>query len=111
LLLLTNDGRLANKLTHPSYAKIKVYEITLDKPLSPEDAGRVKQGVQLDDGPSKLRIKNHSGKSFKVLMSEGRNRQIRRTFAALGYTVIKLHRSKFGDYELGSLKSGAIQAV
>jgi pseudouridine synthase len=111
LLLLTDDGQLANELTHPSHAKIKAYEITLDNPLLPEDIQKVEQGVKLEDGLSKLQITNRDGKSFTVTMNEGRNRQIRRTFAALGYKVVKLHRTNFGDYKLGNLKSGAAQAV
>ncbi len=106
LLLLTNDGQLANRLTHPRYGKVKVYEVRLDKPLSAEDKTRTEQGVKLNDGISKLQIKNLDYNSFTVAMSEGRNRQIRRTFAALGYTVTSLHRTHFGDYDLGNVKSG-----
>lgn len=111
LLLLTNDGQLANQLTHPRYSKTKVYEITLNKRLQTEDKTRVEEGVELNDGISKLQIKNLDGSSFTVTMSEGRNRQIRRTFAALGYEVIKLHRTQFGDYQLGDLTPGNIQTV
>jgi 23S rRNA pseudouridine2605 synthase len=103
LLLLTNDGDLANQLTHPRYAKEKAYEVTLDKPLANEHKTRLGQGVELDDGPSKLKIDAVNGRSLKVTMSEGRNRQIRRTFAALGYTVTKLNRIQFGPYRLDQL--------
>lgn len=106
LILLTNDGDLANKLTHPSYQKQKVYEIVLDSPLQPLHRQMISDhGIQLDDGPSKLqleRLKEGDDKRWKVTMSEGRNRQIRRTFAALGYTVTKLHRTQFGAYMLPS---------
>ena len=111
LLLLTNDGDLANQLTHPRYNKEKVYEIELDKPLTSEDKTNIEQGVKLDDGLSKLQIKNLQGKSFTVIMSEGRNRQIRRTFEALSYRITKLHRVEFGDYQLTGLASGTTQAV
>jgi 23S rRNA pseudouridine2605 synthase len=102
LLLLTNDGTLANELTHPSRQKEKVYQVELNKPLVHEDKIRIEQGVMLDDGLSKLRLKG-SGKKWEVKMHEGRNRQIRRTFGALGYKIIKLHRTKFGDYNLKPL--------
>ncbi len=111
LLLLTNDGDLANQLTHPRYAKEKVYEVGLDKPLKPADKTQAGQGVKLDDGPSKLQITNHEGNSFTVTMSEGRNRQIRRTFEALGYQVITLHRTGFGQFKLANLKPGSITPV
>lgn len=102
LLLLTNDGDLANKLTHPSYQKDKTYRIQLDKPLSIAHQQQIQQGVQLEDGPSKLRLRGADTK-WIVTMTEGRNRQIRRTFSALGYTVVVLHRTHFGDYTLGSV--------
>lgn len=111
LLLLTDDGQLANELTHPSHVKTKIYEITLDKPLTKSDIQQIEQGVKLSDGPSKLQIKDLNGKSFTVVMHEGRNRQIRRTFAALGYTVVNLHRSAFGPYSLGALLGGKYQPI
>jgi 23S rRNA pseudouridine2605 synthase len=109
LLLLTNDGQLAQELTHPSYHKIKVYKITLDHPLEPLHRQMITDiGVQLDDGPSKLqlqRLQEGNDTAWQVTMHEGRNRQIRRTFAALGYTVQTLHRTVFGPYQLGNLAS------
>jgi 23S rRNA pseudouridine2605 synthase len=108
LLLLTNDGNLANQLTHPRYVKTKIYEIELDKPLGDSDKMRIITGVQLDDGPSKFHLANldKAGQGWQASMTEGRNRQIRRTFAALGYSVTKLHRINFGNYELGQLSPG-----
>ena len=106
LLLLTDDGGLANRLTHPRYSKDKVYSVELDKPLPAADIRRLEQGVQLQDGLSRLRINQHNGDHCVVTMREGRNRQIRRTFAALGYTVIKLHRTQFGEYDLTNLNPG-----
>jgi 23S rRNA pseudouridine2605 synthase len=106
LILLTDDGELANRLTHPRYAKEKIYEIKLDKPLSDEHKKRIGAGVELDDGPSRLKIDRMKGPSLRVSMSEGRNRQIRRTFAALGYEVRALHRTAFGPYDLGTCSRG-----
>lgn len=110
LLLLTNDGQLAQELTHPSHQKTKHYEVTLDKPLAPLHRQMISDyGVTLDDGPSKLqlgRLRDSDDQSWEVVMSEGRNRQIRRTFAALGYDVTHLHRTGFGTYMLNGLALG-----
>ncbi|HVS58201.1 MAG TPA: pseudouridine synthase [Candidatus Saccharimonadales bacterium] len=115
LLLLTNDGTLAHQLTHPSFQKTKVYEVELDKPLAPLHRQMISDhGIELEDGNSKLqleRLKEGDDKKWKVLMHEGRNRQIRRTFAALGYKVEKLHRTHFERYTLGSLLSGLYRNI
>lgn len=111
LLLLTNDGELAHQLTHPSFQKTKLYEVILDKPLQPLHRQMISEmGIQLDDGPSRLgldRLKEGDETGWLVTMHEGRNRQIRRTFAALGYDVKRLHRTQFGNYALPTeLKPG-----
>jgi 23S rRNA pseudouridine2605 synthase len=116
LLLLTNDGQLAEQLTHPRFQKVKVYEIALDQPLQPLHHQMIADiGVQLDDGPSKLileRLHGNDDYAWRVTMHEGRNRQVRRTFAALGYTVTKLHRTHFGAYALPpSLAPGQVQSA
>ncbi len=105
LLLLTNDGQMAHELTHPSFAKTKVYEVQLNKSLIPADQLKIEHGVQLEDGLSALKLTG-SGDDWTVRMHEGRNRQIRRTFAALGYTVTKLHRTHFGDHKLYGVGPG-----
>ena len=109
LLLLTTDGNLAHTLTHPSFAKRKVYKIALDHPLISDDQAHIQRGVMLADGISRLELSalnDTDRQNWKVTMSEGRNRQIRRTFDALGYTVVKLHRTHFGNYTLTGLKPG-----
>lgn len=110
LLLLTNDGQLAQELTHPKYQKTKIYEVKLSQPLAPLHRQMISDhGIQLTDGPSKLileRIQDGNDKEWRVTMHEGRNRQIRRTFAALGYNITKLHRTHFGNYSLAELKTG-----
>ena len=110
LILLTNDGDFAHIMTHPSFYKIKRYLVTIDKPLQPLHRQMINDfGVQLPDGPSQLTLeRQHDGDDYRwiVQMSEGRNRQIRRTFDALGYTVKNLHRTDFGKYSLGELKRG-----
>jgi 23S rRNA pseudouridine2605 synthase len=114
LILLTDDGDLANQLTHPRYVKTKVYEVKLDKPLEPLHHQMINDtGVQLQDGRSKLVLQKQGNDAtqWQVTMSEGRNRQIRRTFHALGYEVKKLHRTNFGDYQLADLPLGDYQNV
>lgn len=110
LLLLTNDGDLAQELTHPSNQKVKVYEITLNKPLQPLHRQMISDfGVALDDGPSKLqldRLQESNDLEWRVTMHEGRNRQIRRTFASLGYDIVRLHRTQFGPWALKNLPLG-----
>jgi 23S rRNA pseudouridine2605 synthase len=110
LLLLTNNGNLAQKLTHPSFNKIKSYDVILNKPLKLTDQLALKRGVQLSDGSSHLQI-NGSGKKWQISMVEGRNRQIRRTFEHIGYQVKYLHRTVFGSYELGTLSVGKWQII
>ena len=104
LLLLTNDGDLANVLTHPSKQKTKVYEISLNMPLQPLHRQMISDhGIELEDGNSRLlleRREDGNDKDWIVTMREGRNRQIRRTFGSLGYDVVKLHRTQFGPYTL-----------
>lgn len=115
LLLLTNDGELAHNLTHPSRQKQKVYLVNLNPPLQPLHRQMISDhGVQLDDGPSTFELeRQQEGDETRwvVRMYEGRNRQIRRTFAALGYTVTRLHRTHFGPYQLADLASGSFAAV
>jgi 23S rRNA pseudouridine2605 synthase len=115
LLLLTDDGALAHELTHPSFQKVKVYEIGLRKPLAPLHRQMISDhGVMLEDGNSKLqleRLQEDNDKAWKVTMHEGRNRQIRRTFNSLGYDVVKLHRTHFGAYSLKALPSGSFESV
>ncbi len=110
LLILTNDGNLAHKLAHPSFQKTKVYEVSLDKPLAANDKQQIEQGIMLDDGISKLKLSGQ-GSNWQVVMSEGRNRQIRRTFANLGYNVTHLHRTQFGQFALGTLAKGAFTSA
>lgn len=109
LILLTNDGNFAFSMTHPKFFKTKIYEVELDRSLEPLHQQMIADfGVEIGDGVSKLGLTklNDERTKFEVTMSEGRNRQIRRTFAALGYDVIKLHRKQFGKYVLNDLKPG-----
>ncbi len=108
LILLTDDGDFAHQMTHPKFAKTKIYEVQLDKTLEPLHQQMISDhGIALEDGVSRFLIStSEKPHSYEVTMHEGRNRQIRRTFAALGYTVTNLHRTQFGKYSLGNIKRG-----
>lgn len=112
LLLLTDDGDAIFELTHPKFGKTKVYQVGLNKPLKPADKKKVENGVGLEDGVSRFKVSATIAKSgiqkkpnmYTVTMHEGRNRQIRRTFKALGYTVTYLERTKLGGHNLEKLQ-------
>ncbi len=114
LILLTNDGDFAQRMTHPRYSKTKQYEVELDKPLEPLHHQMISDfGVELEDGKSQFALERQTDdrKNWIVIMKEGRNRQIRRTFGAVSYTVTKLHRTSFGPYALGDLPPGEHKVV
>ena len=114
ILLLTNDGDFAHTMTHPSFKKTKVYEISVSTPLEPLHQQMISDyGVEIGDGTSKLSLERITDDRLQwvVTMSEGRNRQIRRTFAALGYDVVALHRHTFGPFILGDLSPGRTREV
>jgi 23S rRNA pseudouridine2605 synthase len=115
LILLSNDGDFAFNMTHPKFAKTKIYNVRLESDLAPLHQQMISDhGVQLEDGASSLqleRMNETDRKSWFVTMKEGRNRQIRRTFGSLGYTVLKLHRTNFGNYSLGDIPVGEFQIV
>ena len=103
ILILTNDGDFAFQMTHPKFRKVKEYLVSLDEPLQPIHQQMIADfGINLPDGKSQLGLErlDDSRKNWKVIMSEGRNRQIRRTFSAIGYEVEELHRTVFGSYIL-----------
>lgn len=115
LLVLTDDGDFAHQMTHPKFQKRKVYEVVLDQDLEPLHQQMINDhGITLEDGTSQLvleRLSDTNRTDWRITMSEGRNRQIRRTFAALGYVVIDLHRTHFGAFALDDLPSGKTRAV
>ena len=116
LILLTNDGDFAFSMTHPKFHKEKIYKVELDRDLEPLHQQMISDfGIDLEDGKSKFAVirddKFDDRKHFTVILSEGRNRQIRRTFITVGYRVINLHRTKFGPFELDDLKSGTTTEI
>lgn len=115
LILLASDGDFIHQMTHPSFQKTKVYKVRLDNELAPLHQQMINDfGITLADGRSQLglaRLSDEHRRDWQVTMSEGRNRQIRRTFAALGYEVVKLHRIQFGPYQLTTLKPGEFTII
>lgn len=115
LILLTNDGDFAHRMTHPSFKKVKIYGVRIDKELAPLHQQMISDfGIQLEDGRSQLHLEqlhDMDRRFWKVTMHEGRNRQIRRTFSSLGYEVVKLHRTTFGNYALNDLELGKFTIV
>lgn len=115
LIMLTNDGDFAYRMTHPKFNKTKVYTVRINKDLEPLHQQMISDyGVTLEDGVSKFmlgRLSENDRKVWQVTMSEGRNRQIRRTFESLGYEVQKLHRTNFGSYSLGTILKGKYEIV
>lgn len=112
LLLFTNDGDFAHRISHPSYFIPKTYKLELDKPITRGDAHRLTAGIVLEDGPvqfEKALLDSH--RDMVVTLSEGRNRIVRRTFAHLGYEVVKLKRVSIGPILLGHLPEGDFAAL
>lgn len=109
LLLLTNDGDLANRLMHPSYSVTKVYEATCDRVLSDEELKQLVKGVELEDGVAKaVKAERHEDHPNIVILSvhEGRNHLVKRLIAALGAEVIRLKRTQYAILYIDKLRSG-----
>ncbi len=113
LLLLSNDGELMQKLIHPKYEVEKTYEVTIDGFISEKQIETIEKGVKIEDyvsAPAKVNLISYNDKNpssfLEVTIHEGKNREIRKMFEAVGFTVTKLHRIKEATIELGDLKSG-----
>jgi 23S rRNA pseudouridine2605 synthase len=108
LILLTNDGALADRLTHPRYEVEKVYRVEIDPPRPSERAMRaLRDGVELDDGrtaPARAHLIEHG--VIEIAIHEGRNRQVRRMLEAVGHRVTSLRRIAFGPLRLNRLAPG-----
>jgi 23S rRNA pseudouridine2605 synthase len=108
LLLLTNDGELANRLTHPRYEVPKTYVARLRKPIGDRELKRLRRGVELEDGPTApAQVKQRGDREVEIVLREGRNRQVRRMLEAVGNEVVALRRVGFGPLRLGGLKEGS----
>ena len=112
LILLTNDGEFANRMTHPKFGIQKTYYAVCNGELTREEIYALEQGVELDDGltaPAKIlrprrTVSGHT--AFSIVLSEGRNRQIRRMLEAVGHKTLRLKREALGTLTLGDLEPG-----
>ncbi|MGH2924755.1 MAG: pseudouridine synthase [Solirubrobacterales bacterium] len=107
LILLTNDGELANRLTHPRFGVKRAYRVRLGKPARESELRRLRNGVELDDGPTApAGVRVVSPRVLELTLGEGRNRQVRRMVEAVGNRVEGLRRIRFGSLALGNLPEG-----
>jgi 23S rRNA pseudouridine2605 synthase len=108
LILLTNDGELANRLTHPRYGVEKTYRVKVVKPpVKPDALERLRNGVQLEDGmTAPAKVRRVKADTIEITIREGRNRQVRRMIEAVGHRVHSLQRVAFGPLRLGGLQEG-----
>lgn len=108
LVLLTNDGDTAHRMLHPRYGVAREYEVELDRNAEPDLAARLLEGVELEDGPARAEQARQTGaKRLRLVLAEGRKREVRRMLAALGHDVRRLRRLRYGPIQLGSLAEGA----
>ena len=110
LLLFTNDGDLAKKLTHPQHKASKIYQVELNKKISSIELKKLMDGIKLEDGTTKFDaaefISEEDAKLVGVELHSGKNRIVRRTFEALGYQVMKLDRVTFSGLDKKDLPRG-----
>jgi 23S rRNA pseudouridine2605 synthase len=112
LLLLTNDGELANRLTHPRYGVTKTYRVELGRPPSDADLRQLAGGVELEDGmTAPAEVRRLGEREIEIVLGEGRNRQVRRMTEAIGNRVVALRRVRFGPIELGALPPGGARRL
>lgn len=113
LLLLTNEGELANRLIHPRYEVDRLYEVEVDAALGPAEERRLLSGVVLEDGPARARTLERVSSPpagpvrLRVVVREGRKREVRRMFEAVGHPVRRLVRLRFGPIALAGLPAGS----
>ena len=115
LLLLTNDGEITYRLTHPRFEHEKEYLIQIDGRLKPDEIRKLEEGLKLEDGmthPVAIKETRSSPPfNYSITMHEGRKRQVRRMLESLGYQILSLKRIRMGNLNLGSLKEGAIREL
>ena len=114
LMILTTDGKLANRLMHPRYQVTREYAVRIIGELSNTDIALLKNGIELSDGLAKFQYISKDGKSgvntwYKVALKEGRNSEVKRIFEAVNFRVSRLIRIRFGPIKLGSMKRGDIR--
>jgi 23S rRNA pseudouridine2605 synthase len=109
LILLTNDGELAHRLTHPSFEVAKTYRVTVaGGAVGERELAMLREGLELDDGPTApAEVRRLNAETLQITIREGRNRQVRRMCEAIGHPVLSLTRVAFGPLGLGDLAPGA----
>ena len=108
LLLLTNDGRLHHRLSHPSFDHEKAYEVTVQHPIADGVLSHLSRGVLLRGVKTRpAQVERLSGRRFRIVLKEGRNRQIRRMVSKMGHKVVRLKRIRVANIRLGNLPTGA----
>jgi 23S rRNA pseudouridine2605 synthase len=114
LLILTNDGDLTYRLTHPRFEHDKEYLIQIDGVLEPEDRRKLEKGIELEDGmtyPIVVKELKSPPFNYSITTHEGRKRQVRRMLANLGHQTLALRRIRMGSLNLGNLKEGAAREL
>ena len=112
LILLTNDGELANRLTHPRYGVPRTYRVRLRRAPSDRELRRLREGVELDDGrTAPARVRRRGRREIEITIREGRNRQVRRMVEVVGNRAESLVRVAFGSLRLGRLPDGAARRL
>jgi 23S rRNA pseudouridine2605 synthase len=112
LILLTNDGELANRLTHPRFGVPRTYRVALARPPAERDLERLRRGVRLEDGPAApAEVARTGEREVKLTIREGRKRQVRRMAEAVGHRVQALERIRIGSLQLGDLQPGAARRL
>ena len=115
LLLFTTDGELGFRLLHPKFHVAKTYHVLVDGRPTPDELATVRDGVALDDGPTapaEVRLLRTGPQSeLAITIREGRKRQVRRMFSAIGHPVLELRRTSFGPIDLGALAPGSVRPL
>jgi 23S rRNA pseudouridine2605 synthase len=110
LLLVTNDGQLAHKITHPSYEVKKVYEVTTVRSISEKQLNEIRNGLEIDNELLKVqsidKIKNNKHNTYQIILKEGRYRHIRRILKTLHIPIIKLKRTHIGPISIDNMRKG-----
>lgn len=114
LILLTNDGDLIYRLTHPRFEQEKEYLVRIEGSLKPEEKVKLERGIELEEGktsPARVKASRSPPFNYSVTIHEGKKRQVRRMFAALGYMVLELKRIRFANISLNALPEGEIREL
>jgi len=114
LILLTNDGDLTYRLTHPRFEQEKEYMVRIEGRLKPQERQQLEKGIEIDGvrtSPARVEVCHQGPFNYSIIIHEGKKRQVRRMFAALGYMVYELKRVRIGSLKLKGLAEGAIREL